>query len=448
MVLLISISLIATFSLIGCKEEAAPTEEEAVEEEAVEEEVAEEAPEIGGTLEVWTYWDPGVGIDTYFEQIAKDFEAETGVEVIFSVGGRDILNKLMPAINEGNPPDLFDAHGDEMFPMKEAGTFLSVDDVLAMEDWDGGKTLGESLIAGVADLYTVDGVHYGVPNMVFNSLFHYDKSMFADLGITEIPETWEEMLGVAEICFDNGIPPFSQDGGIDYYNGYWFSWFTYSIAGKGAWYEAAMDPTAEKWDNPDFLEAAKWVEKLAKGGYFIEDFDAFVFPGGQTAWENGEAAMLLCGSWTTAYLGAVPDTFDIGTFPFPSVAGGKGPYTGVDIASQEWAIPADAKNPEAAKEYIRFAMQKKYQQMILGDDFLFFPARNDMDPTLASPKIADIVNILNNATETYPYYDGVQGEAEYWTKVFIPADQALIFGEITAEEFISQIKEAQVEFYN
>ncbi len=452
-VLIASMLMIVAFSLAGCKK-AAPAEEEAVEEaalaeeeEAPAEEITEEAPEIGGTLEVWGYWDPGVGLDLYQEQICKDFEEETGVKVTFSVAGRDILNKLMPAINEGDPPDVFEAHGDEMYPMKETGMFLSLDDLLKEMDYGGDKTLGESLIPGSAELWSVDGTVYGIPNQIFTSMFFYDKDMFDNLGITDLPKTWDEMLEVADICKDNGIPPFSQDGGIDYYNAYWFTWFTYRIAGKGAFYEAAIDPTAEKWDNPDFLEAAKWVEKIAKGDYFIKDFDAFVFPGGQTAWEQGQGAMLLCGSWTIPYLGTIPDTFDVKTFPFPSIDGGKGAYEAIELATMEYAVPKDAKNPEAAKQYIRFAMQKKCQQMLLGDDLMFLPARNDMDPDKASSKLSAVVNMLNNATDVFTTYDGVMAEAEYWTKVFIPADQSLIFGEITAEEFISQIKEAQVEFY-
>ena len=41
-IMIVSMSMLATFSLSGCKEEATPAEEEVAEEEVAEEEVAEE----------------------------------------------------------------------------------------------------------------------------------------------------------------------------------------------------------------------------------------------------------------------------------------------------------------------------------------------------------------------------------------------------------------------
>jgi raffinose/stachyose/melibiose transport system substrate-binding protein len=333
-----------------------------------------------------------------------------------------------------------------MYFFMKAGTMLPLDDLLAMEDYDSGKTLEESLVPGLTDLWKFNGASYMVPNQIFTSGIFYDQHMFDNLGIKEIPKTWDEMLKLCEIFKENGIPPFGQDGGISGYNAWWFTWFTIRIAGKNAFFEAASDPTAEKWNNPEFLEAAKWVEKLVKEDYFIKDFDAFIFPEGQAAWEQGQAAMFLNGSWVPPFLISPPDTFDVKIMPFPNIEGGKG-NDSVEVGNMVWGIPKGSKNPEAAKEFIRFGMQKIYQKGLM--DLLCVPARNDMDLSLASPKIAGFIEMLKNAKQVHLYQDGAKGKlSEWWTTTFINFSQALIFGEITAEEFINQIKKDQVKFYS
>lgn len=82
-VLVISISMIAAFSLNGCKKEAPPVEEEVVEEVAPveeEEEVVEEVvEEVADSITIhWAMWAPADNL----EELSKDFTAETGIEVI------------------------------------------------------------------------------------------------------------------------------------------------------------------------------------------------------------------------------------------------------------------------------------------------------------------------------------------------------------------------------
>jgi hypothetical protein len=45
-------------------------------------------------------------------------------------------------------------------------------------------------------------------------------------------------------------------------------------------------------------------------------------------------------------------------------------------------------------------------------------------------------------------FDGLQAQAEWWSKVFLPLNQELLFGRLTPANFIAEIKQKQVAFYN
>ena len=90
LIILLAVSMVATFSLAGCKEEAAPAEEAAVEEAPAEEEVA---PAAGETLKIVYltpstdsgYW--GVQVAVGVENAIVDIKKQYGVEVEYEMVG-------------------------------------------------------------------------------------------------------------------------------------------------------------------------------------------------------------------------------------------------------------------------------------------------------------------------------------------------------------------------
>jgi len=85
-VLVLSISVVATFSFVGCKtetvEEAAATEEEAVKETQAEEEAIEEEA-VSEEKKVITFWNGFTGPDRpALEELVKKFnETNSGIEI-------------------------------------------------------------------------------------------------------------------------------------------------------------------------------------------------------------------------------------------------------------------------------------------------------------------------------------------------------------------------------
>jgi raffinose/stachyose/melibiose transport system substrate-binding protein len=399
-----------------------------------------------GGFEYWSYWDEGHPNDQLMRTIATDFEQETGIKVNFLVVGRDILNKVRPALVQGNPPDLIDGHGIEMWPaLIKDGVMLSVEDLFNGPGYGQDKNVKFSsiFVKGADTQWANKGIRYFVPYTNMTSVIWYNKKIFAKLGLT-IPKTLTELANVCKKIQAAGLAPFCQDGGV-FYDAYFFYWASLRINGPNVALEAALDPTAKKWDNPGLLKAAQVVARFASDKWIIANAESNTWPAGQVDFVQGKGAMLLCGSWV------VNETFDktaadfeYGAFPFPAIEGGKGNPGSAEMELLGWAIPKAAKNPKEAKEFIRFAMQEKYQVKFF--DVYYNPARKGLGKS-APVEIKDVVDIIEKAAISHTMFDGLQAQAEWWTKVLLPLNQELLYGRITAAEFISKIKQKQVEFY-
>ncbi len=109
-----------------------------------------------------------------------------------------------------------------------------------------------------------------------------------------------------------------------------------------------------------------------------------------------------------------------------------------------FGIPAKGKNPELARKFIAFFLNKDRLAGISTEANNLTP-REDIE----APKVlADLQPMLANATEANRYLDGVPATADqYWKGVFLPLDDKLFFGDITAEEFVEQLQKESADFW-
>lgn len=402
--------------------------------------------ETGGEskeFEFWCYWDKGHPNDIWMRAIVSDFEKETGIKVNYTNPGRNILLGLRPAIVAGNPPDLIDGHAIEMYPsLIEDGLMMSLEDVYGSKDWTGTETFEKLFMEGTTNQAVYEGKRCFVPYCAHTSCIHYNVTEFNKRGF-KIPKTWSEFTAICDKLVAEGMAPVALDN-LSLYNAYWFYWFVNRISGANAFYEAAMDPTGKKWDNPEFLQAAKLVQEVSSK-YFIEGWQGNIWPAGQIDWAQGQAFFHLDGSYIANELfDKVDDDFEFGAFPFPMVDGGKGDYSSKEISVMGFGIPADAKHPDLAKQFIKFALQKKYQIQLMET---YYPTTlKNMDGYIPA-EIKDVYKIMTDSGPIHKLYDGLQEKGEWWSLVFYPLDDKLIKGEIDAQAFIKGLKEASIKYH-
>ena len=210
LVLLISISMVAVFSITSCKKEAAPVEEEVVEEAPVEEVVEEEAAPAEEVEEVSL---EGVTIKCAFigganyEEIYKaipKFEEETGatVEIVFKGDGFQIDKKLKTDFAAGTVD--YDVCWDHSSFFTQ---YIDADGIIPLEDYWTDEELSD-FIPMILDSGRKDGHLWIIPRHFDISCLHYRTDIFEDSDMQakfkdetgadlKVPETWDEFKETA-----------------------------------------------------------------------------------------------------------------------------------------------------------------------------------------------------------------------------------------------------------
>jgi raffinose/stachyose/melibiose transport system substrate-binding protein len=288
-----------------------------------------------------------------------------------------------------------------------------------------------------------------VPYEVLTNGWWYDKSAVKGF---EPPKTTEDLFALLDNAKKDGTAAVAQDGDIDFYNAYFFTQWAEQHVGAGGVLDAALDKSGATWKSePGFLKAAQLVERLAKGGYFIDGWDASKFPNVQNRWADGDAAYLFVGSWITseadAYLkkqsGGAEVDFEFGSFPMPLAEGAT--HQTVEQMPIGFGVTKKAKNAEATKALIAYTLNKENISPISDVAQNLVPRTDVAAPTA----LADIKAHLDDPeSEPVVFMDAMDGQAADWTKeVFYPLNNRLLKGELSAQEFIDQLSSKSKSFY-
>lgn len=401
---------------------------------------------LAQTLNIYSMYNPGEPMVAVTEQVAKDFEEATGAKVKITWAGRDVLTKARPLILMGNPPDLVYQSTSELYGAllsSDEPQALPITDILQGPGLGGEEHLIDVLPKGVLDFWVLDGEQYMLPEQFITSGFFYNKSVFEEYGIS-VPKTWEELMDAAATLKENGVAPFMQDA-IGEYTAFWPYWAIVREVGPGKLLAAASDPTGATWDDPAYLEAIQKVEEVSAAGknYFQEGYEGSTWPAAQGSWAQGNGAMILVGSWIVNEVArSAAPSWKPGFFPFPEINPDV-PET-LEARMNGWAIPAGAKNPDLAKEFLKFLIQKKYQEMVVSEA-LITASRADV----AYPEgLKDMREYVEQAPGFNPVYDGTQAQLpEWYSTLFEPLSIRLVQGNVTAEEFIQQIKQDTIDYW-
>ncbi|WP_322982400.1 extracellular solute-binding protein [Streptomyces sp. S584] len=144
------------------------------------------------TVTVWLM--KGSASQSFLDRFKKSYEAENpSVELEFVLqewGG--IGPKVLKALEGDDAPDVIEVGNTQVAQYAGTGelrdlTLESIRD-LGGEDW----------LPGLADPGKVNGAQYGIPWYAANRVVIYNKDLFAEAGITELPKTRAEWVDISE----------------------------------------------------------------------------------------------------------------------------------------------------------------------------------------------------------------------------------------------------------
>lgn len=344
-------------TLTGCgssREAAAPATENKTEEAAPSEGASEQSGEAKEssepvTLKIFSNLPDRKNGQGLVEQMVIDEYTAANPNVTIEVEALDeeAYKTKFKAYAMDGMPDVVSIWGQPSF----------LDDVLnagVLAELNEADYADYGFVSGSLDGFKKDGKLYGLPRNTDIMAFYYNQKMFDDNG-WKVPNTYDELLALADKINAAGIVPVAMDGGDGWPMAIYLTDLIVKINGSHGDVVSEAIASAD-FSNPVFLEATELLAKSAEAGLFQTGYDSQDYATAMNLFTNGQAAMFYMGSWESSM--ALNEDIDeairtnIRAFTMPVVDGGKGKAT--DIAAWNGGGYAVSANSEVKDEAIKF----------------------------------------------------------------------------------------------
>ncbi|HET6937100.1 MAG TPA: extracellular solute-binding protein [Nocardioides sp.] len=355
-----------------------------------------------------TWWhnsnnDPG---KSYYEQVAKDFEADhPGVKIkISAMAHEDMVDKLDAAFQSGDVPDIYmERGGGELADHVDAGLVRDLSD-------DASDEIAK--IGGSAAGWQIDGKTYALPFSMGVVGFWYNKDLFAQAGITETPTTMDELYADIATLKDAGITPLSVGAGDKWPAAHYWYYTSLRSCPEDVLKEAV---TSLDFSDPCFVAAGDTIDDLLATKPFNAGFLTTKAQEGATSASGllatGKVAMELQGHWEPGVMQGLTDDGKglgdkTGWFPFPAVDGGSGDPTDALGGGDAWGV--SAKAPDVAVDFVKYLLSDEVQQGFASND-MGLPTNPAAGSSVKDPALSSLLTVRDDAPYVQLYFDTAFG---------------------------------------
>jgi raffinose/stachyose/melibiose transport system substrate-binding protein len=264
------------------------------------------------------------------------------------------------------------------------------------------------------------GGYHGVPWTLQGQALFYNKTLFEQAGITELPADYNALVAAADALVAQGVVPIEFGGTVNWHVMRLLDNLIETTCGsdtRDQLFNKDADWGATACLDQAFADLKTWSDK-----YINEGFIAVSNDDSTQLFYQGQAAMALEGTW---FDGMVPDNGldpnDIGIFQFPTGTGrlysfGEGFY-----------INAASANQDAAAKFLDFITSADEMTKTAGV-WAALSVNTDVPVSDANPLDAIWVTIFGQATGTFVNSDqalSLDETTEYWR-----VQNAVVIGEM------------------
>ncbi|MFW2491325.1 ABC transporter substrate-binding protein [Clostridium chromiireducens] len=283
------------------------------------------------------------------QELAKQFESETGVKIDFQISPdaqwRDLLKVKL---DSGEAPDIFCADADPLNLVTRVNPEKYVQDV-SSEEWV--KRLDPNVLPSISYNSKVYGITFPGKKMYF---YVYNKEIFDKLGL-KVPTNYAEFKAVCQKIKDSGVIPV--------YEGTQNGWHqVLPLFETGAMYQQKHPDLYSKLNKnevdldsvPELQTIIKELKEFADLGFYGDNYLSNSVENAKEAMAKGKAAMFIAESaWRNEVKADFPDfdTNKLGIFVMPW---GDNQAIGVNPASNAYFINKNGKHVEEAKKFFDF----------------------------------------------------------------------------------------------
>ena len=297
------------------------------------------------------------GLVDRFNQEHPDIQ----VESLYVGQAEQQLPKILAAVVGNAPPDLL------WFNATLTGQLVELDAIRPLDDWLAASPVKDEIDPALFASMEYQGHTWSVPFGTNNVGVFYRPSLFKAAGITQLPQTWEELRQVAhKLTIDkNGDQRIDQHGMLlPLGKGEFavFLWLPFMWSGGGELVSADRQlPAAienqgaiaslQFWRS--LIEDGSAVLSLPERGFEIDSFLA------------GKVAMQLTGPWTLGQLKATSVDFDV--FPIPADVRRATAIGGENL----FVFKSTPKREQAALKFAEYVISQQFQtQWAIGTGYL------------------------------------------------------------------------------
>jgi raffinose/stachyose/melibiose transport system substrate-binding protein len=346
------------------------------------------------------------------------------------------------ALAGGSGPDVVITPGPSfVFELAKAGLLLPMDDYTKGLGWD------KDIVSWALSLGSVEGKLYSIPVELETMILYYNKTLFEQNGWAP-PKTIDELLALAQTIQDGGIMPFSGSNSEWRPANEWYaSAFFNAVSGPQAVYEGLNG--TRPWTDEAFVKAMSDLDSLQQKGWIsggLENYYTLTTDEYWNAFGNGEAAMVIEGSWAMGTIGnffgeAAANTNDWDWVPFPSASGEDTFAIGV---GSTYSINAASKVADAAADYLSYFFAPETQASLTANcGFAPAPVRLTSDMLSGiDERRARLYDTISKASDAgnYGYLTWT-----FWgpkSDVYIYEEIEKVWGgEMTVEDYLSGLND-------
>lgn len=305
----------------------------------------------GGDDKVITIWLMKDSVSTaYLDRFTEAYEKENpSVELEVKIQEwTGIGKKVMAALDSEDSPDIIEVGNTQVAQYAESNglrdlTLESVRD-LGSEDW----------LPGLAEPGSINGSQFGIPWYAANRVVIYNKDLFAEAGIGELPKTRAEWLDITD-RLDQGGQQGIYLAGQDWYT---LSGFIWDEDG-----ELAVESGGE-WEGrlatPEAIRGMKFYKELQALGDGPKDSDE-VTPEQEAEFAKGDIAQIIDTPNSAVQIEEKnPDLKGkLGFFPVPGKTA-EAPGA-VFTGGSDLIVPKNSSHRSAAVEVVKALAGEKWQ---------------------------------------------------------------------------------------
>lgn len=323
----------------------------------------------------------------WLDEVIANFEEENpNIKIEIQKTSIDSFNQtVMTRFSAGDVPDLFSFSANDMTDMVPSGYVLDLSESENLENYS----------EGMLDAFTADGKVYALPIANDFMCVTYNKAAFEQAGITETPKTWSEFLEACGKLQEAGITPIASGFAEQWVvNGTSQTVYCAQVLANGGPSLAEMVDRSSK-----FADTEQWREFYTKLQEIYPYMNEDPFGKDQNTCysmlANGEAGMILNGTWTVTNATAMNPDAEFGIFALPVSETAEDNVMPMCPPESAVAVAAESSHKEEAVNFLEYMMSPE-SASLYAEKGAGIPIIKGVDTSNLEGAFKDAADIMNS----------------------------------------------------